>query len=195
MSTELGDGSALLGNVAAGVIVSDESGYFLPKTPAVVRWQAFNPANPANCTGFMSRPVEVRGLWLKAGVWNSNRVLARVVQFSKASEAHEAFVAWSLERGVSGSDCTGFATPFGVADYAHFDVKHRGLDLPGMPAGVPYNSWSDVTAPNSEGTINSFGAIVQKGDTVVLAIVSYAAGATPDLRAVGALTAGITNRI
>jgi hypothetical protein len=179
LEAALEDTAAIFAPLSTTAQVIDSNRFNIGRTPAVVRYQAFNQARTPECMGFMSRPVTVTGLWERAVAPDPNSfAIATVLEFETEAMADEAFIAFSTEQGPTSDECRGFAEPFGVEDYDELDVVHRDPALVAVPAGTRYNSWLRPTVDNP-GYQYGLAAIAQQDRTLVLLGVLTTAAAGP----------------
>ena len=197
IAASLNDTNAILSPLGPTPVVAVGQAFYLQRTPATVHYQAFNPNGVSGCGGFMSRAVTIEGLWQRDVTYGpgfADKII--VIQFSNESEAHEAFVGFSIEHGPIRPECSGMKTKFGVADYNRFDVRHEDPELPGLPAGTRQNTWLLPVTGKVLGYDFELTTIAQKGDVVVLlAEFKSAAAGTPNAADTGAVIAKVLDAI
>ena len=197
MAASLNDTNAILAPLGPAPVVVGSLAFNLQRTPATLHYQAFNPNGSTNCGGFMSRAVTIEGLWQRDVTYGpGSAAKINVIQFSSESEAHEAFVGFSVEQGPIGPECSGMKRKFGVADYNKLDVRHEDPELPGLPDGTRQNAWLLPVTGKVPGYDFALATVAQKGKFVVLlGVIKSAAAGTPDAAGTGAVIANILNAL
>ncbi|UDY34457.1 serine/threonine-protein kinase [Dermatobacter hominis] len=178
LATRLGEPNELFGRLGAGAVSFIYPSYMVEQLPARIRWQAFNPAHDSGCLGIVSWPLTIEGLWEKGANWPGHQAFVKVIEFGSERDAAEAFSVFSLEQGVTGSECTGFGPNPRPFDHDRIDVQHQAVDL-GLPEGVRYNSWIGPPPAGITDVDSVTTAIVQHGDVLVLTAVTSGAQAVP----------------
>ena len=168
----------------------------LKRTPATLRYQAFNPAGTPGCAGFMSRPVTVTGIWDRLTTWRDLLASTTVIDFATAAQADEAFVAFSLGQSPSSDECTGFNDDFGVKDHDQLDVTHQDPPLVGLPDGLRYNVWLKPAGAEYPQYRFGLAGVVQRDRTLVLfGVLSTAEVGPPDVAATSAVLGNVLSRL
>jgi hypothetical protein len=109
--------------------------------PARFSYESFNPLSNSACSGMMSRPLSLVGLWERGAAWDGARVEVSVAEFDNEAAAHELYTAASINLGVDPKLCRRMGA-FGIADLSDYSVVHRDLALSGtLPAEATFNSW------------------------------------------------------
>jgi hypothetical protein len=167
----------------------------LQRTPATLRYEAYNAAPNAGCKAFLSRPVTITGTWGRLVVPKPG-VLASVtvVNLQKRAQADEAFVSFSLGQGPTRSECSGFNVGgSGVADYLKLDVRHQDPQLDGLPEDLRYNVWLSPAGPQYPQYSYGLAGVIQRNRTVVL--FGFVTKDPPDVKAATQVLNNVLDRI
>lgn len=192
LAERLGDPAGVFAPFGAGLDVFDTRWFPFRQLPATVRWQAYNQTDNPDCTGFLSRPVTVTGMWDKTANGPGLQTAVSVTEFQTAAQAAEAYVAFSLEQGAADGECFGFVD--GTAeDHDALGVDHTevGLDL---PANDGSNNWLGPPPPSTTGFTSVRTGIVRVDDTLVRAYAA-SAGETVSPETFAALLGGVVDRL
>jgi serine/threonine protein kinase len=180
LMARLGDGFEILSILSPTVAIKVDPVPLVTSTPAMVRYQAFNPLDTVTCATHMSRPITVTGVWQRVGTWNGNVIVLRVYQLETEDFAREAYATFSLEQGASASECTGFGHGAVEPDHESISVVHRSPELAGRLRGITANSWLKQRNPLDPAAGLTEGGIAIEDDTVVLFAVLWGNGTVPD---------------
>jgi hypothetical protein len=180
LATKLADTAAIFAPLGKDLPLLPSSGVIqLERTPATLRYKAYNQSPNGSCRVFTSRPVTVTGLWGRVVSPPNALMSTTVIRFATVAQASEAFIAFSLEQRPGPSECKGFGPGgVGVADYSELDVHHQDVTLTGLPDGARYNVW---VAPAAAGYPYAFAmtGIVQHDRTLVLFVLGTTSNAGP----------------
>lgn len=192
LSARIGDPLTLLKKFDPSATAIAQPTYLIERLPAQFRWQSFNPAKNPRCFSFVTWPLTLVGLWEKSSTWPHHQAAVRVLQFASERDATEAYNAFSLEQGIKGEECSGFAENPKPFDHTAVTVRHQAVDL-GLADDVRWNSF---VAPPPAGTpelTSVTTAIAQRGDIVTTSYVG--SGEAPaDPAVLGALLAEVLDR-
>ena len=182
--SKLGDGRSTLAPLAppgSPVSVVEVGLPIVQRFPAEGSWLAFNTVDNPTCIGFMTDRFVVRGMWDKLAVYDGGQGGLRVLQFATPEQAHQMFMAWSLEQGADPGDCTGFAQPFGLADPATATVTHQDPPIDLGP-DTTVNTWLQPPPPGSPEFTSVRTYLAQRGDLLLSGAIGSKA-APPDVAA------------
>jgi len=192
LAARIGDPQDLFGKLDPSATAIAQPTYLVERLPAKFRWQSFNPTKNPHCFSFVTWPLTLVGLWEKAAKWPQHQAAVRVMQFASEQDAKEAFAAFSLEQGIKGDECSGFAEYPKRFDHSAVRVQHHAVDL-GLGDDVRWNSF---VAPPPAGTpeLDSVTtAIAQRGDFVVTSYVG-SGGAPADPAVFGEILSELLHR-
>ncbi len=192
LAARIGDPQTLFGKFDPSAAAIAQPTYLVERLPAQFRWQSFNPTKNPRCFSVVTWPLTLVGLWEKAATWPQHQAAVRVMQFGSERDAREALAAFSLEQGIKGDECSGFARYPTAFDHTKLRVQHRAVDL-GLG---DHAQWNSFVAPPPAGTpeLDSITtAIVQRGDLVVTSYVG-SGGAPADPAVLGAVLSEVLRR-
>lgn len=142
LESTLSEEAVIFGRLPVLPVPRPYYGAILTTLPATFHYQAFNSELPETCSGMMSRPITVVGLWERTSMWPGGIMLVAVAEAENAETAHELATVLSLDVGVQPADCHGIGE-FNVSDYSDYGVEHRDVEEL-LPEGDLYNVWSET---------------------------------------------------
>ncbi len=199
LDRELADAGAIFAPFGANpTVLPSNATLQLERTPATLRYEAYNPAPNAGCKAFLSRPVTVTGTWGRLVTPNPESLFnITVINLRTRAQAAEAYVTFSLGQSPTLTECSGFNPGgSGVADYSKLDVRHQDPQLDDLPEDLRYNAWLRPAGPDFPQYAYGLAGVIQRGRTLVLfGVVTTKEAGPPDPRTTTQVLNNVLDRI